>query len=139
MIKTKKEESDLKNTGKEIRAVWRNFSTLHRRNKLKLNKRRTILHQTRYIIIFDFFYADHSILKPSFATHHNILNLVLVAIQQAPKSLVGCGNRTQYWLMVICDAPKIACFTSVCGDETTLIALMNSHMLFNGTALDFHY
>ena len=66
--------------GKEIRGVWRNFSTLQRRNKLKLDKRRTILHQTRYIIIFDF-YADHSILEPGIATQHNFLNFVLAAIQ----------------------------------------------------------
>ena len=81
MIKTKKGDSDWKNTGKEIRGVWRNFSTLQRQNKLKLDKRRTILHQTRYIIIFDFFYADHSFLKPGIAMQHNILNLVLAAIQ----------------------------------------------------------
>ena len=34
------------------------------------------LQQTQYIIIFDFFYADHSILKPDIATQHNILYLV---------------------------------------------------------------
>ena len=70
MIKTKKEDSDWKNTGKEIRAVWRNFSALQRQNKLKLDKRRTILHQTQYVIIFNFFYANHSILKPGIATQH---------------------------------------------------------------------
>ena len=68
------------NMGKEIRVVLRNFSTLQRRNKLKFDKRRTILHQSQYIIIFDFFYADHSILKPGIATQHDILNFVLVAI-----------------------------------------------------------
>ena len=78
--------------GKEIREVWQNFSTLQRRNKLKLDNQRTILHQTRYIIIFDFFYVDHSILKPGIATHHNILNLVLAAIQQASKCRVERGN-----------------------------------------------
>ena len=93
MVKTKKEDSDSKNTGKEIKAVWRNFFTLQRRNELKLNKRRTILHQTLYIIIFDFFHADHSILKPGIVTQRNILNLVLVAIQIISKSLVGRGNR----------------------------------------------
>ena len=77
MIKTKKGESDWKNTGNQIRAVWRYFFTLQRQNKLKLYKRRTILHQTRYIIIFDFFYADHSILKLGIATQHNILNCAL--------------------------------------------------------------
>ena len=42
MIKTKKSDSNWNNTGKEIRAVWRSFSTLQRRNnKLKLDKRRT--------------------------------------------------------------------------------------------------
>ena len=76
MIKTKKGDSARNNTGKKIREVWRNFSTLLRRNKLKLDKRRTILQQTQYIIIFDFFYVDHSILKPGIATQHNILNLV---------------------------------------------------------------
>ena len=81
MIETKRGDSDWKNTGKEIREVWRNFSTLQRLNKLKHDERRTILHQTRYINIFDFFYADHSILKPGIATQHNILNLVLAAIQ----------------------------------------------------------
>ena len=79
--------------GKEIRLVWCNFSLLQRRNKLKLDKRRTILHLTQYIIIFDFFYADHSILKPDIASQHNILNLVLAAIQITPKSLVGRGNK----------------------------------------------
>ena len=79
MIITKKGFSDW-NTGKEIRVVLRNFSTLQRRNKLKFDKRRTILHQIQYIIIFDFFYADHSILKPGFATQHDILNFVLAAI-----------------------------------------------------------
>ena len=80
MIITKKGFSD-GNTGKEIRAVWRNFSTLQIRNKLKLDKRRKILRQTQYIIIFDFFYADHSIFKPGIATQHNILNVGLAAIQ----------------------------------------------------------
>ena len=92
MIKTKKGESDCNNTGKEIRAIWRNFSTLQRRNKLKLNKRRTILLQNQYIIIVDFFYADHSIFKPGISTQHNILNLVLATIQKTSKSLVGRGN-----------------------------------------------
>ena len=73
MIETKKGKSDWKKTGKEIRVVWRNFSTLQRRNKLKFDKRRAILHQTRCIIIFD---AGHCILKPDIATQHNILNLV---------------------------------------------------------------
>ena len=94
MIKRKKGDSDWKNTGKEIRVVWRKFSTSQRRNKLKLDKQRTILNQTRYIIIFDFFYADHSILKPSIATQHNISNFVLAAIQITSKSLVGRGNST---------------------------------------------
>ena len=80
------------NTGKEIRVVWRNFSTLQRRNKLKLDKRRTILHQIQCIIIFDFFYVDHSIFKPGIATQHNMFNLALAAIQHASKSLVGRGN-----------------------------------------------
>ena len=40
MIKTKKGDSDWSNSGKEIRAVWRKFSTLQRRNKLKLDKRK---------------------------------------------------------------------------------------------------
>ena len=71
MIKTNKGESDWENTGKEIRAVWRNFSTLRRRNKLKFDKRRTILHQTQYIILFDFLYVDHSILKPGIATQYS--------------------------------------------------------------------
>ena len=91
-VKTKKEETDWINTEKEIRVVWRNFSTLERRNKLKLDKRRTILHHTRYIIIFDFFYADHSILKPGIATQHNILNLILAAIQQALKASLGAAT-----------------------------------------------
>ena len=91
MIKTKKGFCD-RNTGKEIRVVWRNFSALQRRNKLKFGKRKTILHQIQYIIIFDFFYADHSILKPGIATQHNILNFVLAAIQITSKSLVGRGN-----------------------------------------------
>ena len=94
MIKTKG-FSDW-NTGKEIRVVWRNFSTLQRRNTLKFDKRRTILHQAQYIIIFDFFYADHSILKLGIATQHNILNFVLVAIQQASKNLFGRGNTELY-------------------------------------------
>ena len=55
---------------RRLRVVWRNFSTLQKRNKLKLDKRRTILQQTQYIIIFDFFYADHSILKPGIATKY---------------------------------------------------------------------
>ena len=54
-MKTKKGNSDWNNTGKEIRAVWRNFSTLQRQNKLKLDKQRAILHQIQYIIIFCFF------------------------------------------------------------------------------------
>ena len=58
---------------RRLRVAWRNFSTLQRRNKLKLDKQTTILHQTRYITIFDFFYADHSILKPGIATQHNTL------------------------------------------------------------------
>ena len=62
MIALKKGFSDW-NTGKEIRVVWRNFSTLQRRKKLKFDKLRTILHQIQYIIIVDFFYADHSILN----------------------------------------------------------------------------
>ena len=93
MIETRKEKSDWNNTGKEIWEVWRNFSTLQRRNKLKLDKQRTILHQTRYIIIFDFFYADHSILKHGIAKQHSILNLVLAAIQITSKSRVGRGNK----------------------------------------------
>ena len=97
MIKTKKGDSDWNNTGKSTREVWRNFSTLQRRNKLKLDKRRTILQQTQYIIIFDFLYADHSILKPGIATQHNILNLVLAAIQITPKSLVGRGNTCRVY------------------------------------------
>ena len=64
----KKREGDWKNTVKEIREAWRNFSTLQRRNKLKLDRRRTMLEQTQFVIIFDFFYADHSILKPGIAT-----------------------------------------------------------------------
>ena len=36
----------MENTGKEIRRVWRNFSTLQKQNKLKLDKRRTILNPT---------------------------------------------------------------------------------------------
>ena len=92
MIITKNEFSDW-NAGKEIRVDWRNFSTLQRRNKLKFDKRRTILHQIQYIIIFDFIYADHSILKPGIAKQHNILNFVLAAIQITSKSRVGCGNN----------------------------------------------
>ena len=84
--------SECNNTGKEIRVVWRNFFTLQRRNKLKLDKRKTILHQIQYIIIFDFFYADHSILKPDVATQYNILNLGLAAIQITFKSRVGRGK-----------------------------------------------
>ena len=80
------------NTGKEIRVVWCNFSTLQRRNKLKFNKRRTMLDQIQYIIIFDI-YADHSILKPGIATQHNILNFDLAAIQITSKSRVGRGNN----------------------------------------------
>ena len=87
MIITKKRFSDW-NTGREIRVVWRNFSALQRRNKLKFDKRRTILHQNQYIIIFDF-YADHDILKPGIVTQHNILNFVLAAIQITSVSLVG--------------------------------------------------
>ena len=75
MTITKKGFSDW-NTGKEITVVWRNFSTLQRRNKLKFDKRKTILHLIQYIIIFEFFHADYSILKPGIATHHNILYLV---------------------------------------------------------------
>ena len=89
MITTKKGFSDW-NTGKEIRIVWRNFSTW--RNKLKFDKRRTTLHQIQYIIIFDFFYADRSILKPRIATQHKILNFVLAAIQITSKSRVARGN-----------------------------------------------
>ena len=51
-----------------------------------------MLHQIQNIIIFDFFYADHSILKPGIATQDNILNFVLAAIQQTSKSFVGRGN-----------------------------------------------
>ena len=67
VIITKKRFSDW-NTGKEIRVVWSNFSTLQRQNKLKFDKRRTILHHIQYIIIFDFFHADHNILKPGIVT-----------------------------------------------------------------------
>ena len=77
---------------KEIRVVWRYFSTLQRRNKLKFDKQRTILHQIQYIIIFDFFDADHSILIPGIATQNNTFTLVLATIQRASKSLVGRGN-----------------------------------------------
>ena len=94
MIKTKKEETDWNNTGKGVRAVWRNFSTSQRRNKLKLDKRRTTLNQTHYIVIFDIFYAEHSILKPDIAIQHNILNLILAPIQITSKSLVGRDNNT---------------------------------------------
>ena len=94
MIKTKQEDSDWKYTGKEIREVWRNFSTLQRRNKLKFDKQRIILQQTQYIIIFDFFYADHCISRPGIATQHNILYLVfLAAIQITSKSLFGRCNH----------------------------------------------
>ena len=82
-----------KNTGKEIKEVWRNFSTSQRRNKLKLNKRRTILHQIRYIIIFN---ADHCILKPVIATQHNTLNFALAAIQITSESFVGHGNSFRF-------------------------------------------
>ena len=47
-MKTNKGDGDWINTGKEIRVVWRNFSTLQRRNKLILDKRKTTLHPTRY-------------------------------------------------------------------------------------------
>ena len=82
--------------GKKIRAVWRNFYTLQRRNKLKLDKQRTTLYQIRYVIIFDFFYADHSILKPSIIIQHNTLNLVLAAIQITSRSLVRRGSTMLY-------------------------------------------
>ena len=102
MIKTKKEDSDSKNTGKNIRVVWRNFPTLQRRNKLKFDKRRTMLHQIQYIIIFDFFYADHSILKPDIATQHNILKLVLAAIQLTFKSRANAATCVyRLWMLQI--------------------------------------
>ena len=62
-----------------------------------------MLHQTQCIIIFDFFYADHSILKPGIATQHNILNLVLAAIQITSESLVGRGNKTMQTGDSICN------------------------------------
>ena len=79
----------------EIREVWRGFPALQGRNVLKLDKRRTILQQAQYIVIFDF-YKDHSILKPGIATQHNIFDLVLAAIPKHLKASLGAATPTYY-------------------------------------------